>query len=75
MKLETIKAGRIVGTHGVRGEVRVQPRDGDPAFLTRFKKRGKSWSAFGDTLFTPFFLRIGVFLLHSHLPYLGIFTF
>ena len=37
MKLETIKAGRIVGTHGVRGEVRVQPRDGDPAFLTRFK--------------------------------------
>lgn len=37
MKLETIRAGRIVGTHGVRGEVRVQPRDGDPAFLTRFK--------------------------------------
>lgn len=36
MKLELIKAGRIVGTHGVRGEVRVQPRDGDPAFLTEF---------------------------------------
>ena len=37
MKLETIKAGRIVNAHGIRGEVRVQPRDGDPAFLTRFK--------------------------------------
>ena len=37
MKLETIKVGRIVNAHGIRGEVRVQPQDGDPAFLTRFK--------------------------------------
>ena len=37
MKLETIKVGRIVNAHGIRVEVRVQPRDGDPAFLTRFK--------------------------------------
>ena len=37
MKLETIKVGRIVNAHGIRGEVRVQPRDGDPVFLTRFK--------------------------------------
>lgn len=37
MKLETIKVGRIVNAHGIRGEVRVLPRDGDPAFLTRFK--------------------------------------
>ena len=37
MKLETIKVGRIVNAHGIRGEVRVQPRDGDPAFLARFK--------------------------------------
>ena len=37
MKLETIKVGRIVNAHCIRGEVRVQPRDGDPAFLTRFK--------------------------------------
>ena len=37
MKLETINVGRIVNAHGIRGEVRVQPRDGDPAFLTRFK--------------------------------------
>ena len=37
MKLETIKVGRIVNAHGIRGEVRVQPRDGDPAFLTKFK--------------------------------------
>ena len=37
MKLETINVGRIVNAHGIKGEVRVQPRDGDPAFLTRFK--------------------------------------
>ena len=37
MKLETIKVGRIVNAHGIRGEVRVQPRDGDPALLTRCK--------------------------------------
>ena len=37
MKLETIKLGRIVNAHGIRGEVRVQPRDVDPAFLTQFK--------------------------------------
>ena len=37
MKLETIKVGRIVNAHGIRGEVRVQPRDGDPGFLTRFR--------------------------------------
>lgn len=37
MKLETIEVGRIVNAHGIRGEVRVQPRDGDPVFLTRFK--------------------------------------
>ena len=37
MKLEMIKIGRIVNAHGIRGEVRVQPRDGDPYFLTEFK--------------------------------------
>ena len=36
MKLEIINVGRIVGAHGIRGEVRIQPRDGDPAFLTQF---------------------------------------
>ena len=36
MKLETIKAGQIVNAHGIRGEVRILPRDGDPAFLTQF---------------------------------------
>ncbi|WP_295582123.1 ribosome maturation factor RimM [uncultured Oscillibacter sp.] len=36
MKLETIQVGRIVNAHGIRGEVRVQPRDADPAFLTQF---------------------------------------
>ena len=37
MKLETIKVGQIVNAHGIRGEVRIQPRDGAPAFLTKFK--------------------------------------
>jgi len=37
MRLETIKIGRIVNAHGTRGEVRVQPRDADPYFLTEFK--------------------------------------
>lgn len=37
MKLETIKIGRIVNAHGIRGEVRIQPRDGDPALLTKCK--------------------------------------
>ena len=36
MKLDTIKVGKIVGAHGIRGEVRVQPRDLDPNLLTRF---------------------------------------
>ena len=36
MKLDTIKVGKIVGAHGIRGEVRVQPRDADPHFLTGF---------------------------------------
>ena len=36
MRLESIKVGRIVNAHGIRGEVRVQPRDGDPYFLTEF---------------------------------------
>lgn len=37
MKLEMIKIGRIVNAHGVRGEVRIQPRNVDPDFLTQFK--------------------------------------
>ena len=35
MKLETIKIGRIVNAHGIRGEVRVQPRDLDPHLYIR----------------------------------------
>ena len=33
MRQETIKIGRIVGAHGIRGEVRVQPEELDPAAL------------------------------------------
>lgn len=36
MNLEFIKIGRIVNAHGIRGEVRVQPRDADPTLLTQF---------------------------------------
>ena len=36
MRLETIKIGRIVNAHGIRGEVRVQPAVSDPTLLTRF---------------------------------------
>ena len=37
MKLESVKIGRIVNAHGIRGEVRVQPYRQAPEFLTRFK--------------------------------------
>lgn len=37
MRLSKVPVGKIVNTHGVRGEVRALPRDGDPAFLTRFR--------------------------------------
>ncbi len=37
MKLEKIRIGRIVGVHGIRGELKVQPRNVDPAFLERFQ--------------------------------------
>ncbi len=36
MKQEFICVGRVVNAHGIRGEVRVQPRNVAPAFLTRF---------------------------------------
>ena len=35
---ELIEAGKIVGTHGVRGEMRLQPWTDSPEFLTKFKK-------------------------------------
>ena len=35
MKQEFIRVGRIVNAHGIRGEVRVQPRRISPALLTR----------------------------------------
>lgn len=37
MKQEFIQIGRIVNAHGIRGEVRVQPLEQDPAFLTAFQ--------------------------------------
>lgn len=36
MKQQYLEAGVIVGTHGVRGEVKVDPWADGPAFLTRF---------------------------------------
>lgn len=38
MKKEFLEIGKFVGTHGVRGMVRIQPWSDDGEFLTRFKK-------------------------------------
>lgn len=37
MKLDYVHAARIAGVHGIRGELRVLPLDGDPDFLTGFR--------------------------------------
>ena len=37
MRLETIKIGRIVNAHGIRGEVKVNPAGFDPEFIADFK--------------------------------------
>lgn len=38
MKKQYLEVGRIVGTHGVRGEVKIQPWADEAAFLTHFKR-------------------------------------
>ena len=38
MKKEFLEIGKFVGTHGVRGMVRIQPWSDDGTFLTQFKK-------------------------------------
>ena len=38
MKKQHLEAGQIVNTHGVRGEVRIQPWADEAAFLTRFRR-------------------------------------
>ena len=38
MKKEFLEVGKFVGTHGVRGMVRIQPWSDDGEFLTQFKK-------------------------------------
>lgn len=37
MKKQFLEVGKIVGTHGVRGELRVNPWSDTPDFLTNFK--------------------------------------
>ena len=37
MKKQFIETGKITGTHGIRGEVRVQPWSDSPDFLSYFK--------------------------------------
>ncbi len=37
MKKQFLEVGKIVGTHGVRGEIRVNPWSDSPDFLTDFK--------------------------------------
>ena len=36
MKKQFIETGKITGTHGIRGEMRVQPWSDSPEFLTQF---------------------------------------
>ena len=38
MKKDFLEVGEIVGTHGVRGEMRVNPWCDSPAFIKKFKK-------------------------------------
>lgn len=38
MLKQYLETGKIVGTHGVRGEMRVQPWSDTPQFLTAFKR-------------------------------------
>ena len=37
MKKQFLDSGKIVGTHGIRGEVRIEPWADSPAFLSAFK--------------------------------------
>lgn len=37
MLKQFLEAGKVVGTHGVRGELRVQPLGDGPAFLAQFR--------------------------------------
>ena len=38
MKKQFLETGRIVGTHGIKGEVRIEPWCDSPQFLCAFKK-------------------------------------
>ncbi|MGI6269568.1 MAG: ribosome maturation factor RimM [Candidatus Howiella sp.] len=38
MKKQFLETGKIVGTHGVRGEMRIQPWSDSPGFLTGFSR-------------------------------------
>lgn len=38
MKKQFLDSGKIVGTHGIKGEVRIDPWCDSPAFLASFKK-------------------------------------
>lgn len=37
MKQDYVRVARIVGVHGIRGELKALPLDGDPDFLTAFQ--------------------------------------
>lgn len=38
MKKQYLEAGKIVGTHGIRGEIRIDPWCDTPEFLVQFKR-------------------------------------
>ena len=39
MKKDYLEVGEVVGTHGVRGEMRVNPWCDTPEFFKKFKKK------------------------------------
>ena len=55
MLQQYLEGGKIVGTHGVRGELRVEPWCDSPAFLKQFKTfYWKQDGAVGGELFDGF---------------------
>ena len=50
MKLEFIEVGRVVNTHGIRGDIKIHPLDCDPELIARCKTVYLNGAAFRPTL-------------------------
>ena len=76
MKLEYIEIGQIVNTHGVRGELKLNPWDVDPELLRRVKTfyiDGQPWKPAGTRVHKNclLFTLPGVADLDAALPFKG----